>query len=96
MLTADEIEDVLGAFPNADVSIIERIMYFGGWQSYEECGGIFVFEGIDGSIQIAEYGTSVFSSEPTVFAPRDISPEEAEKEINDMRASLETFDWPEY
>lgn len=95
-LTADEIMEVHGAFDKADVSIIERIIYFNGWVSYEECGGILIFEGIDGSIQMTEYGSSVMCSELTEFNPREITQEEANEEIRKMDEFLATYEWPEF
>lgn len=95
-LTPDEIMEVQGAYDTVDVSIIERIIYFKGWTSYEEDGGILIFEGIDGSIQMAEYGSSVFSSERDSFNPRDITQEEADEEIRKMEEFLATYEWPAF
>lgn len=95
-LTSDEAENVLSAWEDADLEIIKRIIYFDGWQSYEECGGIMIFEGIDGTFQIAEYGKCVMASGCEPFAPRDISEDEMSMQINQMTKFLETFEWPAY
>ena len=52
-LTLAEVETIRSAWDAVDLSIIKKIIYFDGWQTYEECGGIMIFEGIDDSIQIA-------------------------------------------
>lgn len=86
MLTAKEVQDVLDTFEDADVSIIESILYFDGWSTYEEYGGYLVFRGIDGSIQYCKYGYCVMASDNTnYFRPRDVS----EDEWHAMVASVE-------
>lgn len=94
MLTEAEVVDVLGAFPDADISIINHIIYFNGWQSDEECGGILIFEGIDGSAQLVNYGTSVFSSQPDSFTPHEITSEEVDQQIKEMEELLKEYAWP--
>ncbi len=96
MLTPEEVAQVLHAFPDADTSIIKRIIFFDGWITYEECGGLLIFQGIDDSIQAANYGKSVFSSDPDTFCPRDVSEAEADEEIISLKKYLETHNWPNY
>lgn len=95
-LTTAEIENVLSAWDDADIAIIKRIIYFDGWQTYEECGGIMVFEGIDDSIQIASYGKCVMADGPEPFCPLEISKDEADAQIEEMTEQLTTHDWPAY
>lgn len=92
MLSPNQAEEVISAFPDADITLIDEIIYFDGWTSYEECGGYLIFKGIDGSIQFAEYGTSVFSSEPNAFCSRDVTAEEAERLILEMQRAIRESD----
>ena len=44
-------QQILDTFADADLSIVEEVLYFNGWVSDEECGGYLMFRGIDGSIR---------------------------------------------
>lgn len=78
-------QSIVDTFPDADLSIIEEVLYFDGWQSYEECGGYLIFRGIDGSIQRCEYGHCVFAEDNTnYFTPMDITHEEYLQNVKDM------------
>lgn len=68
-----ELDNIIELWPDADLSIIKAIYYFDGWSDYEEDGGILVFQGIDDSIQIAEYGHCVMSSDNNHFDIDDIN-----------------------
>lgn len=61
-LTKIDIENIKEIFVDADISLIKGIYFFDGWSTYEECGGILIFKGIDDSIQVVEYGYSVYST----------------------------------
>lgn len=81
---------VVDTFEDADVEIIKHIEYFDGWQSYEECGGILVFTGIDGSIQVCDYGHCVMADENTNhFEPREVTRDEADRLIAEMTKAAE-------
>lgn len=95
-LSLAEVETIRSAWDDVDLSIIKRIIYFDGWQTYEECGGIMIFEGIDDSIQIASYGHCVMSDTPEQFIPAELTEDEANIEIAEMREFLAQFDWPDY
>lgn len=70
-------EKVLNIFADVDFSIIEDVLYFDGWMSFEESGGYLIFKGIDGSIQRCEYGYSVMTDDNTnVFSPFEITQEQ--------------------
>lgn len=77
-------------FHDIDLSLIADVIYFDGWSNYEESGGIFVFKAIDDSIQIAECGNCVMSSDITSFYPlREVSLEIAKCEIDNMNKIIE-------
>jgi hypothetical protein len=81
--------EILGLFEDADLELIEKILYFDGWSDYEESGGILVFEAIDGTIQIVDYGYWVMMSDEHSFFPlREVTFEEAQKEIADMEKAI--------
>ena len=70
-------QQILDTFADADLSIVEEVLYFNGWVSDEECGGYLMFRGIDGSIQQCEYGYSVMAEDKTnYFTPVEITEEE--------------------
>ena len=37
MIHPDDAERILTSFTDADLSIIDEVLYFDGWTSYEEC-----------------------------------------------------------
>lgn len=61
-VTEADIENIKDMFVDADMSLIKGIYFFDGWSTYEEYGGILIFQGIDDSIQSVEYGHSVYST----------------------------------
>jgi len=81
------MENCLSIFPDADVSIIKEIIFFDGWNSYEEYGGYLIFIGIDDSIQLCEYGYCVMASDEdnqNRFTPCEITKEQADTLIEEM------------
>lgn len=78
-------QNILDTFAGVDLSIIEEVLYFDGWMSYEESGGYLIFKGIDGSIQRCEYGYSVMADDNTNhFEPMDITHEEYLRCVKEM------------
>lgn len=85
-------EHVIDIFPDADLSLIKSIIYFDGWTSYEECGGILIFRAIDDTIQIVDYGYCVMATDNTnYFDLREVSKEEAEEEIREMKEAIDRY-----
>lgn len=90
LLTEELKREILDVFKDVDFSIIDHVLFFDGWSSYEENGGALIFVGIDDSIQIVEYGYSVMSVDNTNhFDPRDISLEDAEVLAAELLAEQE-------
>jgi hypothetical protein len=72
-----------------DLELVSSVIYFGGWCSYEENGGIFIFRAIDGSIQKAEFGYCVMSeNHDNSFTLEELTPEEAIKAIEEMEEMI--------
>ena len=91
-MDSDLAHSILDTFPDADLSIVEEVLFFDGWQSYDECGGFLIFRGIDGSIQRCEYGYSVMASDNTNwFQPMDISEDEYHRTVADMASAASTI-----
>ena len=89
-MNPEQIQEVKDTFPDADLSLIEEIIYFNGWNGYEEHGGILIFKAIDDSFQLATYGNNVFSEDTkNYFDLYELSQEEAVKEISDMEVCIE-------
>lgn len=83
-------QQIFETFVGVDMSIIEEVLYFDGWQSYEECGGYLIFRGIDGSIQRCEYGHSVMTDDNTNhFEPVEITQEECVKEMDAAASNID-------
>lgn len=82
--TAEELQEIRELFPDADLSLIKGIYYFDGWSDYEECGGILVFQGIDDTIQIAEYGHCVMADDNNNFDLEEVDERTAEERIKEM------------
>ena len=97
-VTAEQAEQILATFVDVDLSIIDEVVYFNGWQTYEECGGFLVFRGIDGSLQRVDYVHCVMASDNSnPFISRDVSKEDVEAEVAAMTKYLaEEHDWPDY
>lgn len=83
-LTDDQRRQIKEVFVDVDFSIIESVLYFDGWSSYEECAGALIFLGIDGSLQVVHYGHCVMVKDNNRFEPRDISREEADELIKEL------------
>jgi hypothetical protein len=93
-LNAQQSADVLAVFPDADLLLIDDIVYFDGWASYEEAAGMLIFRAIDGTLQRADYGHCVMASVEdqaceNAFTLTEISEETAAYEIAEMVAQLE-------
>ncbi len=89
-LTKEEKASILEVFQEPDFSLIKSIVYFDGWTSYEECGGILVFIAIDDTIQIVDYGYCVMAEDNTnYFTMREVSSVEAEEEIREMNEAID-------
>lgn len=84
-MTPKEIENIKNYFPDFDLEIISKIIYWDGWTSYEEHGGLFIFEAFDGSYQKIEYGSCVFG-DPSNYATDifEITLEEMKSQIQEM------------
>ncbi len=84
-------QKILETFSDADLSLIEDVLYFDGWADYEEDGGILVFKAVDGTFQIAEYGYCVMADDHTnrFFPLREVSFAEAQDEILEMKKAIE-------
>ena len=80
-----DLERAMEIFEDIDISIIKEIIYLDGWSGYEESRGLFVFKGIDDSIQYCEYGSCVMADDNTdYFRPQEITPDEALEMITEM------------
>ena len=83
--------EILDIWPDADLSIVDSVLYFDGWSSYEDAAGILIFKGIDGSIQAVEWQDSPYTSGSTRdFDPREVTDEEALDLTSDMKAAIES------
>ena len=72
-------------FDKLDVSVIKEVLYLDGWCDWEECGGLLLFEAIDGSMQYAPYGYCVMNEENSnPFDYTEVSPAEARRLVSDM------------
>ena len=91
-MDSDLAHSILDTFPDADLSIVQEVLFFDGWQSYDECGGFLILRGIDGSIQRCEYGYSVMASDNNNwFQPMDISEDEYHRTVADMASAASTI-----
>ena len=89
MITSQEKQDIEDVFEDADVSLIDEIIFFDGWCSYEESGGHLIFRGIDGTIQCADYGYSVMTEDNrNFFDLTEISEETCKETIADMKEAM--------
>jgi hypothetical protein len=87
-------QEILDTFMDADLSIVQEILFFDGWTSYEEHGGYLIFRGIDGSIQRCEYGHSVMDDHDTNhFCPMDITDEEFHASVAEMEEAAQNTDF---
>lgn len=90
-------KEISETFDNVDFSIIEEVLYFDGWTTYEEYGGYLIFKGIDGSIQRCDYGYCVMVEDNTnYFRPVEITHEEYLACVEEMNASLNSEFSPGY
>ena len=87
--TAEELSDIREIFPGADLSLIKGIYYFDGWADFEEDGGILIFQGIDDSIQIAEYGHCVTVGDSNSFDLEEVDEETAKQRIQEMLSTID-------
>lgn len=85
---------ILETFEDADLSIVEEVLFFDGWISYEECGGYLIFRGIDGSIQRCDYGYCVMAEDNTNhFLPVEITEEEYRLNVAEMQEAASNTDF---
>jgi hypothetical protein len=85
------LNNIIDIFGPVDVSIIDSIIYMDGWSSYEDSGGLIVFYGIDGSIQMIEHAYSVMSDlypNDNQFIAEEISKEIAIERILHMEGLI--------
>jgi len=88
-MNKEQLQEVKDTFPDADLSLIKEILYFDGWNSWDGHGGILIFKAIDDSIQIASYGSNVFSEDnENYFELEEISLEVMKKEIECMELNI--------
>lgn len=73
-LTSAFKQELFDTFKGIDLSLIKDVLYFDNWTTYEESGGVLIFQGIDDSYQYCEFGHCVMvdSSEQNHFEPIDI------------------------
>ena len=78
-------------FQDMDVSLIKDVLYLDSWSTYEEHGGVLIFQGIDDSYQYCEFGHCVManSDEEDHFIPNEISYEMAQDMANRWDSNLE-------
>lgn len=87
-------QQICETFVGTDLSIIEEVLYFDGWTSYEECGGYLIFKGIDGSIQRCDYGYCVMVEDNTNhFLPTEITHEEYLACVQEMESAAQSIDF---
>lgn len=88
----DELKQI---FEDIDFSIIKDVLYLDGWNTHEEWGGIFIFTGIDDTIQYCEYGYCVMAPDcDNVFLPYEVSIEQASLLAEEMdKAKEENEGW---
>lgn len=87
-------QQIFETFEGVDLSIVEEVLYFDGWTSYEECGGYLIFKGIDGSIQRCEYGYCVMADDNTNhFQPVEITHEEYLECIKEMDEAAQSTEF---
>jgi len=90
MSPTEEIAEIEELFEDADISLIKSIIYFNGWSDWEESGGYLIFEGIDNSIQMCEYGYCVMAEDnANYFKPEEITEDEADDMIDEMNKEIE-------
>jgi|WetSurMetagenome_2_1015567.scaffolds.fasta_scaffold01858_14 hypothetical protein len=85
--TAVDYWSIRDIFSDADLSIIKSIYYFEGWSTYEEDGGLLIFQGIDDSIQMASWHRGC-GYDCTGFDLEEIDASQAEQEINEMEEMI--------
>ncbi len=86
-LTENDIERIRDLFHEPDISLIKSIIYFDGWSTWEEHGGLLIFRGIDDSIQLVRYGYSVMAeNNVNHWKLEDITWEQALDEINELES----------
>jgi hypothetical protein len=90
MITPDQTRELLDLFPDADLSIIESIIYDNGWSGYEDSAWLIIFEGIDGSTQALEYSSCSMCDGETsnTFTPREINDYEMEELVLQMESDI--------
>ena len=87
-------QQICETFVGVDLSIIEDVLYFDGWTSYEECGGYLIFKGIDGSIQRCDYGYCVMVEDNTNhFLPVEITHEEYLACVQEMENAAQSIEF---
>jgi hypothetical protein len=92
-LSKYDIENLNEIFEDFDQSLVKNVIYFDGWCGYDDSAGVFIFQGIDDSIQMASYSTSCMSSDNTnYFALDEITVEQAIDIITEMNESIKNND----
>lgn len=61
-LTEQYVYELQEIFNNIDLSLIKYVIYFDCWNAYDSSHGIFIFQAIDDSYQMLEYGSNVFGN----------------------------------
>ena len=84
-LNSEHLNELKELFREVDISIIKEVIYFDSWSDYEEMSGIFIFRGIDESLQLVDFCYCVMAEDNTNrFQPSEIDEERAIQEIKDM------------
>ena len=93
MLTQDEKTEILSIFPDADLEIVDSLLYSNGWSGYDACAYIIIFIGIDGSTQCCWASDDCMNSDPewNIFRPYEVTDEEAVQLVAEMEEAIENF-----
>lgn len=93
MLSSNEIQLLVdiydGEKDKSFILLIDEIIYYDGWSSYEEGGWLLAFKAVDGTCHYQEHASSVFSSDNLCyFNPFEYDLDYIKKIIDQYQSSL--------
>jgi hypothetical protein len=91
-ISLTDIESIKEIWPDADIDLIDSIIYFDYWSGYEDSAALLIFKAIDGSIQQVEAANSAsdgttMSSNPWIIDETNLI--DAQYEIDRFKKEID-------
>lgn len=88
------IENMTSSFGNGftsqDQELVKKVIYNNSWSTYEESGGLAIFEGFDGETYAVEYGHLVMTD--LTYNPQSVTEDESIVMMLEMEETIEKYE----